>query len=222
MIYAAIEGPCTLIIERDDDPVNPRIDCDPFGHMVCWHRRYSLGDTHSYKTPQDFLHGMQTLLAEQKDIVILPIYLYDHSGLSMSTVPFAGRAPHAAWDSGQVGYIYADRDDIRRDFGEVTPETVKRAGEALESEVRQYDAYLRGDCWGYRTYMHGRETDACWGFLGDIDDIRRDIASHLAPGWDRLVEKLEPYCQSAKEYLYDKILLLSSPQNRSGKEGRTA
>ena len=58
MIYAATEGPCTLIIERDDDPVDPRIDCDPFGHMICWHRRYSLGDGHHYDTPEDFLRDL--------------------------------------------------------------------------------------------------------------------------------------------------------------------
>lgn len=290
MIYAATEGRRTLIVEQDDDPANPRKDCNPFGRMICWHRRYSLGDDHGFNSPEDFLRDLyrrsiqdggkrlvsflksgkargsrleynrhthewdlysrsywktilgnsepdwyleqsapksqlndsgwffdsmldaltiddlKELLAEREDTVILPLYLYDHSGLAMSTVPFAGRASHAEWDSGQVGYIYTNRDDIRRDFGEVTPETIKQAGAALESEVRQYDAYLRGDCWGYRTYMHGRETDACWGFLGDIDDIRRDIASHLAPGWDRLAERLEPYCQSAKEYLYDKTI----------------
>lgn len=201
MIYAATEGPCTLIIEQDTDPVDPRIDFDPLGHMVCWHRRYSLGDGHKYSTPEDFLcdlyrksirdggkrlvqflksgdargaklvynrrsrewelntcyyiqtvlgksepsweleqsapkeqlsdsgwffdtmldaltiDDLKELLAEQKDIILLPLYLYDHSGLSMSTGSFVGRAVHAEWDSGQVGYIYADHDDILNNFG---------------------------------------------------------------------------------------------------------
>ena len=34
------------------------------------------------------------------------LYLYDHSGLAMSTESFSGRAPHAECDSGQVGWIY--------------------------------------------------------------------------------------------------------------------
>ena len=41
------------------------------------------------------------------------------------------------------------------------------------------------------------------GFLGDIDDIKKDIASCLADGWNQLVDKLELRYQSAKEYLYD-------------------
>lgn len=51
MIYAATNGPATLIVEQDTDPVDPRIDCEPFGHLVCWHRRYFLGDGHHYEGP---------------------------------------------------------------------------------------------------------------------------------------------------------------------------
>ena len=36
--------------------------------------------------------------------VILPLYLYDHSGITMSTGPFS-----CPWDSGQVGWIYASK-----------------------------------------------------------------------------------------------------------------
>lgn len=43
------------------------------------------------------------------EVAVLPLYLYDHSGISMSTGSFVGRAQHAEWDSGQVGYIYMDK-----------------------------------------------------------------------------------------------------------------
>ena len=54
--------------------------------------------------------------------------------------------------------------------------------------------------------MYGEEMDSCWGFLGDIEDIKDDIASCLDEGWKGLVEKLEPHYKSAKEYLYDSIV----------------
>ena len=149
------------------------------------------------------IDDLKELLAEQKDIIILPLYLYDHSGLSMSTGPFVGRAVHAEWDSGQVGYIYADHDDILNSFGQITPDTIQQAKECLEGEAETYDAYLRGDCWGYRTYMYGQEMDSCWGFLGGIDEVKPVIASCLADGWKQLVDKLEPRYQNVKEYLYD-------------------
>ena len=44
-------------------------------------------------------------LVEQMDgMVILPLYLYDHSGITMNTCGFS-----CPWDSGQVGWIYADK-----------------------------------------------------------------------------------------------------------------
>ena len=44
--------------------------------------------------------------------VILPLYLYDHSGITISTGPFS-----CPWDSGQVGWIYAPKDTFRKVTG---------------------------------------------------------------------------------------------------------
>ena len=58
MILAAHEAPYTLIIEQEDDPPNPRVEWDTFGKMICWHRRYSLGDEHDFDSPEDFLRDL--------------------------------------------------------------------------------------------------------------------------------------------------------------------
>ena len=34
----------TINIDYDEDPMNPRTDWDNAAVMVCWHRRYNLGD----------------------------------------------------------------------------------------------------------------------------------------------------------------------------------
>ena len=62
-------------------------------------------------------------LASEKNL-ILPLNLYDHSGLSMSVSSFIGRAQHAEWDSGQVGWIYATADSIRAEYGNCSSESV--------------------------------------------------------------------------------------------------
>ena len=59
------------------------------------------------------------LLEQSGKFVILPLYLYDHSGITMNTTGFS-----CPWDSGQVGWIYADADCIKKEYGKVTPETI--------------------------------------------------------------------------------------------------
>lgn len=64
---------------------------------------------------EDFVDGLNTrnllqILDASDKVAILPLYLYDHSGISMSTGSFIGRAPHAEWDSGCVGFIYLEKE----------------------------------------------------------------------------------------------------------------
>ena len=77
---------------------DPRED-DNLGHLICWHRRYSLGDSNEFYRPCDF----QAFAEVNKDNMycILNVYMYDHTGIALSTEPFNDR-----FDSGQVGYIY--------------------------------------------------------------------------------------------------------------------
>ena len=143
----------TLTIEQDEDPSNPREDDCLFGTMFCWHRRYSLGDKHDYASPDDF----------PDDFAIkLPLYLHDHSGITMATSPFS-----CQWDSGQVGWICVSREDIEKEYG-TSDNAFDKAREYLENEVKTYDQYLCNDIWGYTiTDKTGEEVDSCWGFYGD-------------------------------------------------------
>ena len=40
----------TFDIVHDSDPLNPRTEFDNITKMICFHRRYNLGDKHDYKT----------------------------------------------------------------------------------------------------------------------------------------------------------------------------
>ena len=113
--------------------------------------------------------------------VIMPLYLYDHSGLSISTGSFTGRAHHADWDSGQVGWIYATKEDVLREFGGKNLTAAKReqAETLMRGEVDYYDNYLRGECYGYELYKGGDVVDSCWGFIGDFDGVLEAIESYL-------------------------------------------
>jgi len=169
-------------IHIDEDPEDPRT-WDNFGTMVCWHRRYSLGDRHDFQTPDDFMEWWEE---NGKDGVLLPLYLYDHSGITMSTSSF--RCP---WDSGQVGYIYATADQIMKEFGppetvldrianRPSPEMLEKAKRLLKIEVETYDMYIRGDVYGFTIKdENGTYSDSCWGYYGDIKES--GILDELTP-----------------------------------------
>ena len=99
---------------------------------------------------------------EVEAAVILPLFLHDHSGLSIST------GETCSWDSGQVGFIRMTK-KAAEEFGDDTEE---RLFEILQSDINTYDMYLRGDVHGYIVCNRkGRELDSCWGCYGEEDAI---------------------------------------------------
>lgn len=61
----------------DSDPQNPRTDWDNLGHMICWHRRYNLGDKHNYSDVESF---MSTLISKHVSHERLREYLLSKKG----------------------------------------------------------------------------------------------------------------------------------------------
>jgi len=247
MSMVATKFPYILILRDDTDTDSPRQD-DCFGKMVCWHRRYNLGDKHDYSDPDEFLRrlvreknipdkelieyiksgqsdtvkleydrsarqwdvrsydsqfkkwftdcsfdapltGKEIELADalaesmqmddlmaiaEKHNCILPLYLYDHSGITMNTTGFS-----CPWDSGQVGWVYASHKDIKKEYGSFSEENAEKAMNLLRGEVTYYDHYIRGDCYGFQLYNGDEEVDSCWGFIGSPDDLREDIEGYL-------------------------------------------
>ena len=158
----------TLRIEQDEIDFNPRKDFDQLGVMVCFHDRYKLGDEHDIKKKYfDSWDDIRVYLEKEYNAgVVLPLYLYDHSGISMNTTRFDCR-----WDSMQVGFIYMDRKTILAESPNnpkiLSPAAKKWAIKRLESEVKEYDQYLTGDVWGYIIEDEdGDHIDSCWGFYG--------------------------------------------------------
>ena len=124
---------------------------------------------------------------------MLPLYLYDHSGLAMSTESFSGRAPHAEWDSGQVGWIYVSKEDALKEFDadKMTGSIRQKADALMRSEVAAYDSYLRGECYGFELYKNGELSDSCWGFMGNFSDVLKDMAEYLPDECKGMVDHLE-------------------------------
>ncbi len=188
-------------IVDDEDGPNPRTDWDNLGTMYAkGHRRYDLGDKDCDGMDTDMFSGWKETreyIKKKLDAaVILPLMLYDHSGITMYIPGDGGYRQHEAWDSGQVGYIYVSRKKIREEYGckRVSSKFLKRAEEVLRSEVKYYDMYLRGECYGYQIKdVDGDTLESCFGYLGDPEEsgcitdakdavngiIRHKIKDHL-------------------------------------------
>lgn len=155
----------TIKIEIDDDPQNPREEMDNLGVMACWHCRYTLGDVQPSESSAEYLDCLKERGAE-----VLPLYLYDHSGITMRTTPFS-----CPWDSGQVGLISIEPEVIEREWGAVNEETRLKARNCMEQEVKTYDTYLTGGVCGFVITGFDEETevDSCWGYY-DTDTCLED------------------------------------------------
>ena len=136
----------------DKDDFLREMYLDTVGHDEAGMKRYermvnivSSRFRHGPKTEERAIdEAMQKVISEK--YLMLPLYLYDHSGLAMSTESFSGRAPHAEWDSGQVGWIYVSKEDALKEFDadKMTGAIRQKADALMRSEVAAYDSYLHG------------------------------------------------------------------------------
>lgn len=160
------------IIPDDAADVEDPRNWDNLGTMICFHSRYRLGDKHNFGDPEE---AREFLKNKKTRHIVLPLYLYDHGGITMNTTGFS-----CPWDSGQVGWIYVTREKVREEYGckRVSKKMVKRIKGYLRNEVETYDQYLTGDVYGYRITNEetDEEVDSCWGFFGD-DDCMKEAES---------------------------------------------
>ena len=162
-------------VEQDTEPPDPRKEYDNVGTIVAWHSRYRLGDEQPGPdvSPNEWLVAMArklttyvdckanqkriAALAElnageamallEKQMVILPVYLYDHSGLAVSTERTGCFADQ--WDSMQIGFIYVMNGKARQEWSGAGWH--KKAEAYLRSELATYNDFLTGNVYQYRS-----------------------------------------------------------------------
>ena len=157
-----------LTVEQDENAENPR-DWDNVCTMVCFHRRYNLGDKHNYDDSDEFfddiLHDVcemkyedfeelstkekYRLAYESNKIYIKELNLYDHSGLTISASSDYPYNDH--WDASCVGWIYVSKEKTMTQWDEIPEENWREIAKYyVNKEVKVYDQYLRGDVYGYK------------------------------------------------------------------------
>ncbi len=175
MILGIVKSPKQegyIKVHSDEDCLSPR-EWDNLSTMICFHRRYDLGDSKARDefNPQDY-NSFDEMIDDNFEYgdnytygdIILPLYLYDHSGITISTTPFS-----CPWDSGQLGFVFIRKETIIAQYGNDDTESREKALSCLHAEVEDYDNYLQGNCYGFIEYDNAdEEVHSCWGYSGDM------------------------------------------------------
>ena len=173
-----VKGNERVVIDYDQDAEDPRVWQSEETTLVAKHKRYKLGDReplsdNEWKERQ-----------EDEKLVVLPVYMYEHSGIRLATGHF-----DCPWDSGQLGFIFAEKQ------GTETREDTK---ERLREEVRLYSLYLEGVVFHFRreikiqcehcNHVKWEHIDSCGGYIGYPDSEDSNIYEDAFPdgreGWE--------------------------------------
>ena len=167
-----------LRIEYDRDARNPRKEFDHPTTLVLHGRcRYDFGDTEwssdkiawalSYhenhlpegETDEDYEGNLDTYNFDPQQHYVLPVYMYDHSGITINTTGFS-----CGWDSGLVGCIYVSKVDAAKEWPTATEAQILTY---MVSEVEELDQYLTGDVYGYVIETDEDDhVESSWGYYG--------------------------------------------------------
>jgi len=163
-----------LTTNYDEFSWSPREgDCN-FGKLVCHTRNYDLSDVEinsgsdvwremlrdidpkhrgamlDGELCSDFDDSKENrnaiLIRMNKHFLILPVYMYDHGGIDLSTSGFSCR-----WDSRQIGFIYISRKAVRENYGvrAINAQLRDKVLGFLTQEVKTYSQYINNEAYAW-------------------------------------------------------------------------
>ena len=184
------ENKYKIKVARDIHAENPLV-CWEHGTYFVQCSKYNLSGQESHNTRGSYqmidvilnLIGGQELVDKRERIVgglaflqkyldkytiWKPVYMYDHGGQTVSTIPYNCR-----WDSGQVGYIFVLKTEVRTEYEvqRISPKLNQSMQDRLCCVIDSLDKYLQGETYYYQ--VQEKSTDevvsSCHGFLGQYN-----------------------------------------------------
>ena len=190
-------------IEQDTDPDSPR-SWSNLGTMVCTHKRYDLPNEANFPfDDHESWDEAEEAIRTREDIaIILPLRLYDHSGISMYISGDGGYRQHEAWDSGQVGFIYVSKETLKKEYEvkRISKKILAKTEKILRGEVKMYDQYLMGDIWRYET-----DEDSCGAFYGYdecLEDAKGIIEANIEANNQKLAQRTKKLIKGNVPVIY--------------------
>jgi hypothetical protein len=177
-------------IVRDTICDSPRAMIDPLWTWSCKdgagysdRGAITLEEIENYgRTERDRIHGIpQQFLKEH---LVCPLYLYRHSGgsISLNTEMFMAVDPQG-FDHGRMGFACLSRKKIKAEFGwvKLNKRRMEILRRDLEGEVRLMNAWLSDSVYGVKlTELDSEEQDSIWGlYCGERQDLKEAVADFL-------------------------------------------
>lgn len=203
------DGAKRVSIYYATDTGNPR-SWLVYSHMVCDHPQYFLGDGDhlncenelrtlcnnydiDWERDGDEMSVYEMFKAVAEHVVIRPIGVYDHSGITI----YYG-SPWDRWDSCCVGFGYMEKSDVEDAHGPVGDDEWRDlAISIMDAEMKTYDKFVRGQVYGYvleerkspskeltetpewaefledywNEEFQWEETDSCWGYYEEPEEL---------------------------------------------------
>jgi hypothetical protein len=115
-----------------------------------------------------------------EQVVYLPIYVYSHSGETFNTTGF-----ECEWDSGQLGYIFYTKKEIKEWYGakRISSKLKEKIEEKLKNDVKIFDASWNGQYFSYSITDESNDVlDSCSGFLcvdNDFNSLAKNMIEYM-------------------------------------------
>ena len=196
-------------VSQDEDVENPRHEGN-VAVIACFNKRERYGDQEHGFDASDYgsWDEMKDAIVKQEDVAaILPVYMYDHSGVTIRTIPF-----ECKWDSGQIGFAWITRSQAKTVFNRknMSKKLLADLNKIIVNEVQTYDDFLTGSVYVVEIENpDGEVVDACGGYFG-YDTIKtedayaikeaKDSIDHLASDWEE-AKRIETLPENRKDQL---------------------
>ena len=166
-----------LEIMTDESCESPR-DWDNLTVIVTIkNNRHTIGDIQVNSSEE-----LRELLEDKKAKFAMPLYIYEHSGMSLKCFEdktMVGYPYNDQWDAGCIGMVFTT-EALLKEAG-LFNSTKKEIIEYMKAEVDTYSNWCNGDCYGFRlsevsecdkcNQVEDKEIDSCYGFLGWDHDM---------------------------------------------------
>ena len=147
------------VVAVEDDIDFYRPEKHPLFTLTHRHRDYVFGDDTFSRLDE---------LPDAEDVISLPVYMYDHSGITINTTGFS-----CPWDSGQVGVVYVYKDAAQQHGYTLDEAGIEQIKEALRAHVQMWDDYITGNIWTWTVYEVDTDDVYCPEDLSDLTGNER-------------------------------------------------